>query len=225
MSKIHSQIMAAVLLLVAFPAFPASTVWLKDQHGNVCRNSLSNNPGQVIGYGGHDGVGNFTLTISNPTDGVLTPSAGRCLLIPKTGTSLAAIPIVFSGPAKLFQNVSINMLKPGTSGALECLSQGRNVVGINATNPVLTSAPYTLRLTFSRTDGCNPLTGSAITPDGQPTFIRGARIEGGAQIFFGTYYIFDSAAIPEPGTLLLFLLGAISVFLARSAREACMQSK
>lgn len=211
MLKSMSFICLAILLLFSNCAISSSTVWLKDNFGSVCRNNLSSNPGQVIGYGGHDGSGNFIMTISNPTDGVMTPSSGRCLDIPKSGTSTSPTPIIFNGPTTLFRSQTIHMIKPGTGGALECLKQGINLVGLQTSIAGITSTDGLYQLTFGyrRTDGCDPNTGTAITSNGQPQFIRTSGIAGGPKYFSGNYYIYDSNAIPEPNIISIFLTGLL----------------
>lgn len=226
----------ALSLLLA-PAASASTIWLKDTSNNVCKNTLSSNPGQVIGYGGIDASGNFTMTISNPVNGVVTPSTARapCWSLPKTGnTSLGtAYTINFNG-SMTPQFSTLNMVKPGTKGALECLRQGSNLSGVGAnasgTGQAITDSTNTYTLTMKYAfnpaldDGCVAGTTPPqyITGDGQPNFVYPHR---SATLSFATtninlaYHIYNANTVPEPGSLALLLSGASMAVVAYRLRR------
>lgn len=222
----------------------ANTVWLKDPFAasGVCKNTLSTNPGKVIGYGGIDDSNTFTMTISNPKDGMVyttpgvpVPARSICTYLPKTSPSTDPVPttIVFSGTLPA-QHSTINMIKPGTKGQDECLRQGSNLTGIGAPPPTgssITSGTYTLTLNYSFTaDGCVPGTTppQPIGDGGQPSFLRGAKLTGGTGYgsanFNGGYYVFNPdavhpGAVPEPGSLALLLAGASAAAMLSWARR------
>ncbi|HNQ04967.1 MAG TPA: PEP-CTERM sorting domain-containing protein [Thiobacillaceae bacterium] len=199
----------ALLLALAASSAGATTLWLKDDQGNVCKNSQSSNPGQVIGLGNVTPTGAFSLTLSNPGNGVRTPSTGQCANLP---TTPATAPLVFSGGVTP-RIVPIHMWKTGTGGRMECLDQGPNFVGISG---MLTSGNYTLVFGGGYSDGCNVQTQSKYTPDGLPAYQRPAELrapgqgpEGTAIVFRGGYHLFNEQnPIPEPGTLALLATGA-----------------
>lgn len=209
-------------MLLALPA-SANTVWLKGgtSPATVCKNSLSSNPGQVIGYGGIDSAGNFTMTISNPSNGVVSPPGrGPCPSLPTTGTSTAPTPIVFTGSMPV-RNEALNAIKAGTNNAFECLNQGTNLSGIGtAAGSTLTSGAYALTLKFTlSSDGCTRNPTVWLTGDGQPAFLRGATLTGGTLPFNGYYHVFNAAAIPEPDTFALLLAGATAALTLGWARR------
>ena len=205
-----TRLVALMGLVIFSQSALANTVWLKGGDA-VCENSLSSNPGKVIGYGGVDRNGVFTLTISNPTDGTRNPARGACANLPATGASSSETPIVFNGSAQA-EIPSLNMIKAGTQGAAECLQQGQNLSGISVTTLSDTSNQFNLSMTFSYTDGCNPATGDRITPSGQPVFIRTATLDKPTGTdFAGNYYVFNVNAIPEPSTMLLMVAGFAAI--------------
>jgi hypothetical protein len=226
MSKTQISLSLLFSVFLAQSAW-ASTVWLKDRNGDVCTNSLSSNPGKVIGYGGHDGGGNFTMTISNPSDGVLTPATGDCFNLPLTGASATPSPIVFNGPVSIFRSRVVNQIGQGTEispgvYATECLEHGSNTTGLNNWPTPLTNGAFLLRFSHTSTNGCVAGTTppQLITVDGMATYVRNARVDGGPRVFFGTYYIFDTNAIPEPDSLTLLLAGGVAgLFLTRAWRR------
>lgn len=193
----------------------ATTIWLKDNSGRVCRNSASTNPGQVIGLASVSSGGALTLTINNPANGTLTPATGGCEVLPKAP---ANNPLVLSGTVTP-RIVQVNMTKPGTKGALECLNQGSNFAGVSGTFDAGQGTVYTLTWGFAFTDGC----GSA--NNGQPIFGRSLFMQVQGQprsLFQGTYHIFNEAnKVPEPATLGLLAVGAglLAMFAARRPRR------
>lgn len=200
------RLASGLLIAVLAQTAAATTIWLKDDQGNVCKNSLSTNPGQVIGLGHVTAAGVLTLTISNPSNGVKTPSTGQCANLP---TAPAANPILFNGNVTP-RIVPIHMWKAGTQGRMECLDQGNNFVGVAGT---VVSGVYRLDLSGGYTDGCNMATQTKITSNGLPTFVREAKMRQGERAFYtGAYHIFHEDAqgnpIPEPGTLALLATGA-----------------
>lgn len=217
-----TRFLALFLLAAVAQGASATTIWLKDDAGQVCKNSLSTNPGQVIGLGTVTSAGALTLTISNPSNGTKTPSSGQCLNLP---TAPAANPLVISGSVTP-QMLSIHMWKPGTKGAMECLDQGSNFFGIIG---AVSSNPYTFTFSGGYTDGCNMQTQTKITSDGLPVFVRGLVIrQQGAErpIFRGSYHIFNEAnRIPEPGSLALLLAGAGSLILLATLRRRQLATK
>lgn len=229
------------LTVMLAPAASASTIWLKDPSNNICKNTLSSNPGQVIGYGGIDASGNFTMTISNPNDGVVSPSASRapCTSLPKTGSTAlgTAHTINFNGTMTP-QFSTLNMVKPGTKGALECLAQGSNLSGVGAnasgTGQAITDSTniYTLTMKYAFNpaldDGCVAGTTPPqyITGDGQPNFVyphRSATWSNGTTTINLAYHIFNANTVPEPGSLALLLSGAsvaVAAFWLRRRKPA-----
>lgn len=201
----------------------ATTIWLKDDAGQVCKNSLSTNPGQVIGLGTVTSGGALTLTISNPANGVMTPSSGQCINLP---TAPEANPLVIAG-AVAPQILPIHMWKEwnaqtssGTMLRKECLNQGSNFSGIIGQ---VINNPYSFNFSGGYTDGCNMQTQTKITSDGLPVFVRGLIIrQQGREIplFTGSYYIFNEAnRIPEPGSLFLLMAGVASLILVGLRRR------
>lgn len=208
-----------IFLLIALAAFTqgslANTVWLKSGGGHLCKNSLSGNPDQVIGFGGADRSGAFTLTLDNPTGGTL--SSRECAGIPRT---VPGAPIVFNGSVAP-QQVDVNFIKatvyPKTGQTVqECLRQGTNYSGISSGPINDTTNTYSLTLGFSYTDGCDPTTGAPLTPSGQPNFNRTLALTtlGTGATYNGRYHIFNVNAVPEPNALLLVLAGAMGMGLA-----------
>jgi hypothetical protein len=219
---ITTRFLALFLLAAVAQGASATTIWLKDNAGQVCKNSLSTNPGQVIGLGTVTSAGALTLTISNPAGGTMTPSSGQCLNLP---TAPAATPLVISGPVTP-QISPLHMWKPGTKGAMECLDQGNSHYGIIGN---VNNSPYRFQFSGGYSDGCNMQTQIKLTADGLPVITRGLIIrQEGLEIplFTGSYYIFNEAnRIPEPGSLLLLLAGAAGLILVgmqrrRLARQA-----
>ncbi len=224
-----TRVLAFLLFAGLAQGAAATTIWLKDDAGQVCKNSLSTNPGQVIGLGTVTSAGALTLTISNPSNGTMTPSSGQCLNLP---TAPAANPLVITGTVSP-QMLSIHMWKEwnartstGTMLRKECLDQGVNFSGIIGQ---VVSNPYTFNFSGGFADGCNMQTQTKITGDGLPIFTRGLVIRQQGRelpLFTGTYYIFNEAnRIPEPGSLLLLVAGAASLILVgmhrrRLARQA-----
>lgn len=164
-------------------ATATNVIWLKKDN-TVCTNSaITNpaNPGKIVGLG--DAISG-SMTIDNPSGGLT-----NCTFIPTTTS-----PVTFSGFTK--DIVQINMLKPGTNGNLECLDQGNNLSGMHGT---VTSGAYTLTLGFSYINGC--------TPNPLPSFTRTAILTGGMTTFNGTYHVYNTSTVPEPGTIMLLLAG------------------
>jgi hypothetical protein len=215
-----TRLITLLFLAISAQAASASTIWLKDSNGQVCKNSASTtNAGGVIGLGSVDSNGAMTMTIDNPNTGTETrsPSTGDCANLPRT---TAGTPLVFRGSVAP-QIVPIHMKKPGTHGVLECLDQGNNFVGVQGTLNDVQNAGYSLVLAFSYTDGCG---GSAL-----PTFQRPVLINPsakGATVFSGAYYIFNANSVPEPGSLYLLLAGAAGLtLLGLQRRRLEKQSK
>lgn len=216
-----TRLMTLIALSIFAQGVLANTIWLKDRQGNVCYNSASTNPGQVIGYGGvnHNGTG-FTLTIRNPANGTKTPATGDCAAIP---TAPAANPIVFNG-ALTPRLTAVHMWKPGTNNALECLDQGSNLSGLSGT---VTSGNYRLLLSTQFTDGCNMQTQSKITSDGLPVFVRTVSLFAGGErpVYTGAYHIFNVTTVPEPSSILLLLAGATGFGVFALARRRPAKAK
>jgi hypothetical protein len=157
-----TRLITLFLLATLAQGASATTIWLKDRNGQVCKNTASANAGGVIGLGSVDRNGVITMTIDNPDTGTETrsPSTGDCANLPRTP---AGNPSVFNGNVTP-SIVPIHMLKPGTKGALECLDQGSNFAGVNGS---VVSGPQTISFGFGYTDGCTG--GNAL-----PTFSRPA---------------------------------------------------
>jgi len=204
-----THLIALVLLATLAQGASATTIWLKDRNGQVCKNSASTlNAGGVIGLASVDRNGAITMTIDNPDTGTETrsPSTGDCANLPRTTTG---VPLVFIGGVTP-SIVPIHMLKPGTKGALECLDQGSNFSGVNGS---VVSGNQTLSFGFGYTDGCTG--GNAL-----PTFSRPVTLsmpenpEADIIVFNGLYHIFNEGnPVPEPGSLLLLVAGAASLIL------------
>lgn len=211
-----TRVLALFALTLTAPGVMAETIWLKDRQGNVCYNSASTNPGQVVGYGGvnRDGTG-FTFTISNPANGTKTPATGDCASAP---TAPANAPIVISGSVPTRLN-AVHAMKPGTNQAVECLDQGTNLSGLSG---VIGGSGYRLVFSTQFTDGCNMQTQTAITPNGQPSYTRTLSIfrsNQEAPLMRGQFHIFNVASVPEPDTLLLLAMGGLGLGWAYLGRR------
>ena len=215
-----TRLVALIGLTALAQGVMASTIWLKDRQDQVCYNTASSNPGNVIGYGGinRDGTG-FTMTISNPVGGTKTPATGDCANIPTTTTDL-----VFSGGNVVPNVVPITHVKAGTGGANECLDQGQNLSGVTGGASVGTLAnTRTIAFSFTGAAGCPHQ--NYTVPTYQAPFQRTVFIATGVgpalrTVYRGNYHIFDQASIPEPGTLSLLLAGAAGLAgLALSRRS------
>ena len=220
-----SRFIALMGLTVITPGALASTIWLKDRQDHVCYNSASTNPGQVIGYGGinRDGTG-FTLTISNPSTGSKTPASGDCLTIPATTSNVA-----FTGGNVVANVVPITLVRAGTSGSNECLDQGRNLSGVTGgASAAFPAGTRTVAFSFAGAAGCahpNYQAPNPVVPTYQGPFQRTASITSGTgpfqtTVFNGSYYMFDQASIPEPGSLPLLLAGAMGLALLALRRRS-----
>jgi hypothetical protein len=206
--------MALIGLTIFAQGALAGTIWLKDRQDHVCTNSLSSNPGQIIGYGGinRNGTG-FTLTLSNPAGGVKNPSTGDCANIPTTTADL-----VFPVGNVVANVVPVTLVKTGTGGNPECLDQGLNLSGVTGGSSVGTGAnTRTLAFSFTGSAGCAHPNYSV--PTYQGPFQRTASIARGAgslqtTVFQGAYHIYNETnPIPEPNSILLILAGASSLGL------------
>ena len=183
MKTMHLIFLFMLSLAYSQVATATNVIWLK-VNNTVCTNSgITNpaNPGKIVGLGD---ASSGSMTIDNPSVGTK-----NCPTIPTTTSA-----VTFSGFTT--DTVQINMLKPGTNGNLECLDQGNNLSGMHGT---VTSGGYTLTLGFSYTNGCtlNPL----------PIFNRAAMLTGGMTTFNGTYHVYNTSTVPEPGTIMLLLAG------------------
>jgi len=196
------RLLALFLLAILAQGASATTIWLKDNNGQVCKNN-----GNVIGLGSVTTGGALTLTIDNPANGNVTPNSGPCTNLPKT---TAGVPLVLSGSVTP-HIVQVNMSKPGTGGAPECLSQGKNFSGVSGTFNSGQAPVYTLIWGFSYTNGCGTAN------NGLPIFSRSLllRINGvEAPAFQGSYHIFNEAnRVPEPGSLALLVAGFAGLLL------------
>lgn len=213
-----TRLIALLLLALAAQGASATTIWLKDGAGQICKNTGSSNPGQVIGLGSLTAGGVLTMKISNPP--ATAPTTGNCKDLPKT----SGADLEFSGPVAP-QNLRIHMWKAGTKGRMECLDQGNNLSGVNGgVNFTLANGQqFTLGLGGGYTDGCDMQTQTKITSDGLPVFTRIATIRRvGAErtSFTGSYHIFNELnSVPEPGSLLLLVAGAASLMLVGLQRR------
>jgi hypothetical protein len=116
---------------------------------------------------------------------------------------------------------TLHKIGPGTQGRAECLNQGDNLFYL--AGPSVTTSDstgqYTLTLSFtpdSYKDGCDPVTGAALTRDGQPAVIRTATLtKPSGTAFNGSYHLFNVNTIPEPDTLFLLFSGALAAVSMR----------
>lgn len=197
------RLLALFLLAILAQGASATTIWLKDNNGQVCKNN-----GNVIGLGSVTTGGALTLTIDNPANGTVTPATGACNNLPRTTN-----PLQFSGSVTP-KIVPVHMRKPGTSGALECLAQGSNFAGVAGVLTAGQGTIYQLDLGFSYEDGC-------VRGD-LPSFVRPALIKlvnGEGPAFQGAYHIFNENNVPEPGSLYLFLAGFAGLTLLALQRR------
>lgn len=216
-----TRLMTLIALSVFAQGVLANTIWLKDRQGNVCYNNQSQNPGGVIGYGGinRNGTG-FTMTIDNPQAGTVTPSSGDCTTIPKANQ-----PLVFGAGNVVANVVPITNVKTGTNNAPECLDQGLNLSGITGGSTVGTGGnARSIAFSFTGAAGC-PHPNYSV-PTYQAPFQRTVSIRTGSGpaqriVYQGAYHIYNTASVPEPGSLLLLLAGATGFgVLALSRRKA-----
>ncbi|KAF0101292.1 MAG: hypothetical protein FD187_2923 [bacterium] len=202
-----TRLLAFCSLALLAQGASATTLWLKDNGGNVCRNSASTNPGQVIGLASVTSGGALTLTINNPANGTVTPNSAPCTNLPKAP---ANNPLVLSGNVTP-RIVQVNMTKPGTNGALECLKQGNNFSGVSGAFDSGQGIVYTATWGFSYQDGCGA------NNNGQPAFSRTLMLRANGverPVFSGSYHIFNEAnPVPEPGSLALLVAGASGLLL------------
>jgi hypothetical protein len=227
----NSRLFLTLLLLMASAqgAF-AATIWLKVSINNaniICANSKSSNPASPndptfhpIAYGGIDSSGNFTLKISNPSDGVVSPAGGKsgnaCTAFPQTGLSTSETPILFSG-SMTSATPTIYEWRPGTTSTgsqLYCQNEGANLEGVSGT---LTSQDgnYSVNMAFSLTSqGCDFNSQSQIGT-GNAVYARSytlTKLSDSSTVAAGSYYLFNLATIPEPGSLYLLAAGAVALF-------------
>lgn len=226
-----------LLVLIAMPfaaqGVLANTIVLKDRQDNICYNSASQNPGKVIGYGGiNRNGGGFTMIISNPPSGAVTPATGDCDTIPKT----PAGDLEFSGGNAVPNVVPVTHIKAGTNGDAECLDQGLNLSGVTGGASIGSGVgKRTINFSFNGADGCHHPNYSV--PTYQAPFERTVSISTGSgpsqkTPYSGTYYIFNPDVVdpinnvPEPGSLLLMLAGASGLgALALARRRSGKRSK
>lgn len=86
----------------------------------------------------------------------------------------------------------------------ECLDQGVNNVGVNASIPANEDGSYVLTLSVVvPAEATNPSCTSTADP------VRDASLSGpsGFTTVSGTYHLYNTASIPEPGTMALMGLG------------------
>lgn len=221
-----TRLIALLLLSALAQGASATTVWLKDRNGQVCKNSASGNAG-VVGIGGVDRNGVMTMTIDNPDTGTETrnPSVGDCANLPRTSVGS---PLVLSGSGLVTpQIVPIHMWKPGTNGAMECLDQGSNFVGLKGT--LVNGQKMFLFSGGLLSDGCDMSSQTKTTLDGLPVFRREVSYFNGGERprFIGAYHIFNEAnSVPEPGSLLLLVVGATSlIFVGMQRRRLAKQAQ
>lgn len=212
--------LARVLALFCLAALAqgalGATIWLKDTNNNVCTNSASTNPGGYIGLGGinHNGTG-FTLTISNPHTGTVTPSTGACALIAKTSSpTLPNNNVTFTGGSVVPNIVPISNLGPPTPEGDECLDQGSNLVGVTGAGTNVLVDGYMWSVNFSFTaleDGC--LAGTkGLAFYRSVTVVRKKVGAPGGNTYVGRYHIFNELnPILEPSTTLLLLAGGLGL--------------
>ncbi len=219
----------------------ANTIWLKDTSTpkpEICRNSLisnPNNPEKIIGLGGVNRDGSsFTLTIDNPPPTVavpnpVTPATGACQSLPQNlnanpANNPSGNPIVFSGsmqPRLTATHMWKEWMAQTSSGSMlrkECLDQGSNLSGLSGT---INSGQYRLLLSTQFTDGCDMQSQTKSTADGQPLIVRTATIFLGGErpIYTGTYHIFNVDSVPEPGTIMLLVIGAATLGMVAFTRR------
>lgn len=204
-----TRLIALMGLTIFAQSALANTIWLKDRDNKVCYNSLSTNANGIIGLGGinKNGTG-FTLTISNPTAGTVTPSTGACTTLPKSDTNL-----VFTGGSVVPNNVAISRIGTGPSDSGQCLDQGVNLTGVTgSSSTIVGTTNWTLSLSYGGVAGCKPGTHA---PPSNPlqrsaTLVQKTGLVS-RNVYSGSYYIFNVNAVPEPSTALLFLAGALGL--------------
>lgn len=119
--------------------------------------------------------------------------------------------LTFSVPESL-QTSQVWMAKPGTKGNVECINMGTNAVGLNQTIPSTSSPDYTLTLTVdasATSSGC---------VNGNPAPVRTATISGPGFNWNGNYHLYNTASIPEPGSLALLGLGLGALAFSKRRR-------
>jgi len=196
------QVASACLLLMA-AASPASAgykLWIK---GPVCS---AQNPCSTAEIGSS---GPISIALPAYDD-------------PNTPQPVDMPALTFSGNINL-QTVISELCKPGTNGQPEWLKAGSNVKGVTGT---LTSANYTLVLTFNPTDNPNTICNAAALGQETKLYARGYTITQTTGrvvttiVSNGVHYVYNVAAIPEPETLFLLMagLGAMGVVTWRKRR-------